>query len=263
MLNMLKYQLYRFSRSMSTYIAPVIMAVFSVVIVVMNATTPGAQSGDMALSNFMTLTDFAAFNFITMGFTMIYSAWAVIYAYGEFQQGYIRSIASSVKNKCAFFFSHMAVCAVMFVILAVVNSAVTMISARLLVDNVQFGDILFLLKFLAIQLYIHLILTALLLFIVYLARNIFIPLIVAFAIPMGLEGLPLTTIENLITKLMGSSGSELMEWLHHTSVYWNVYVLELDMHNGDPLHRYFIMGGIMLVLYSVLACLSITKKDIK
>lgn len=263
MFNMIKYQLYRFSRSISSYITPFCMIIFSIMIVGMNATMPGAQEGEEALSNYMSMTDFATFNFASMAFTMVYGAWVGIYGYGEFHQGYIRNIASSVKNKCSFFLSHMVVCVVMYIICAVVSSASCMICAKFMITNVKFGDFLFLAKFVLIQLYFHLALAAFILFVVYLARNAFIPIIVAFSFPMGLETLPLITIQNFIEKNLGEKAEEINSWLTHTSISNNVFCLEIDLYNGDSLHKYFIMGGVMLVLYSVIACLSITKKDIK
>lgn len=263
MLNMIKYQFYRSSRSISTYIALACLIIFSIMLVSMNATTPGAQEGENALSDYMSMTDFATFNFMSMAFTMVYGAWIAVYAYGEFQKGYIRNIASSVKNKCSFFLSHMAVCAVMYIICAVVSSASIMICAKLMITNIKLGDILFLAKFLLIQLYFHLALAAFILFVVYLARNAFIPVIVAFIFPMNLEVIPLMTIQNFIENNLGEKAEEINSWLDHTAITINIIWLEADMHNGDSLHKYFIMGGVMLVLYSVIACLSITKKDIK
>ncbi len=263
MLNMIKYELYRYSRNLSTYVTFTLLIIFNIMMVGMNASEPGAQTGEHALSTFMSITDFATFAFVSTGFTMIYGAWVGVYAYGEFGKGYIRNIASVSRSKIQFFVAHMAVCAVMFVIMAVISSVSAMTAAKLMIANVKFGDIIHLLQVLSMELYLHLPLAALILFVTYISRNAFVPVIVSFCLPMGLETLPLITVQNFFTKIMGEGAKEINHWLDHTSVCMNVMMIELDLYNGDSLHKYFIVSGIMLVLYSVFACLSITKKDIK
>ncbi len=263
MLNMLKYQFYRLSRSTSTYIGLALITIFDIMIVAMNASMPEAQSGEEAIADFMTAAQMASFSFAAMAVPLVYSAWVVIFAYGEFQQGYIRNIASSVKNKCGFFFSHLAVCAVMFMVYAIFSCVVTIICAKLMIANVQMGDFLMLAKNVLMQFFFHITFAALALLAVYFFRNIFIPLIITFSISFGIESIPLVIVQNLITNTMGERADEINLWLSHLSVSSNIYNIEFALMSGKGLEKFFIMGGFMLVLYSTLACLAITKKDIK
>lgn len=266
MLNMLKYQFYRLSRSISTYIGLALIVIFDVMIVGMNASLPGAQSGEDALSNFMTAAQMASFSFAAMAVPMVYSAWVVIYAYGEFQQGYIRNIAPSVKNKCSFFFSHLIVCAIMFVVYAIFSCAVTIICSKLMVPDIQTGDFLILAKTLLMYFLLHITYAALALLAVYFFRNIFIPLIVTFSVSMGIETIPIVIVQNLIDHTMGDKAEEINSWLNHLSISINLYSVEYCFISGnerEDIGKIIIMSGIVLILYSVLACLSITKKDIK
>ncbi len=266
MLNMLKYQFYRFSRSISTYIGLVLIVIFDIMIVGMNASLPGAQSGEDAIANFMTATQMASFSFAAMAVPLVYSAWVVIYAYGEFQQGYIRNIAPSVKNKCSFFFSHLIVCGFMFVVYAIFSCTITIICSKLMIPDIQMGDFLILAKTLLMYFLFHITYAALALLAVYFFRNIFIPLIITFSVSFGLEIVPLTIVQNLIEHTMGNKAEEINSWLNHLSIANNIYAVEYALISGNgikEIEKFVIMCGIMLVLYSVLACLSITKKDIK
>ncbi len=268
MLNMLKYQFYRLTHNISSYIGIALITIFDIMIVAMNASIPGTLSGEDSLANIMTAMQMASFSFASMAVPMVYSAWVVIYAYGEFQQGYIRNIAPSVKNKCSFFFAHLAVCAVMFVFYAVFSCSITIICSKLMVPGIQMGDFVMLLKNLLMQFFFHITYAALALLAVYFFRNIFIPLIVTFSVSMGIESLPLMIVQNLIENTLGDKGDELNSWLTHLSISNNIYFVEYSFISGNGsenggLEKYIIMGGIMLVLYSTLACLAITKKDIK
>lgn len=262
MLNMLKYQFYRLSRSISTYISVALLIIFNIMIVAMNASTPGAQEGDEALSTFMDAVDFASFGYVSIAMPMVFSAWAVIFAYGEFHQGYIRNIASSVKSKCSFFFSHIIVCAFVFLVMSLFGGATAVISAKFMVANIEWGDFGHLLQVVLMELFVHLIFSALALLAVYFFRNIFIPLIVTFGVSLGLETIPLLFVQNIIDGIGVKGSDTINQWLNHTSVYMNITMVEFALHKHE-LHRFFIVGGLMLVLYSVLACLAITKKDIK
>ncbi len=263
MLNMLKYQFYRLSRSTSTYIGLVLIIIFDIMIVGMNASLPGAQLGEEAIAKFMTAAQMASFTFAAMAVPLVYSAWVVIYAYGEFQQGYIRNIAPSVKNKCCFFFSHMIVCSVMFMIYAVFSCAVTIICSKLMIPDVQMGDFLMLAKNLVMQFFFHITFAAMALLAVYFFRNIFVPLIITFSISFGIESIPLMIVQNLTDLTMGEKAAEINSWLSCLSISSNIYNVEYALITGKELEKIVIMCGFLLVLYSVLACLAITKKDIK
>lgn len=263
MLNMLKYQFYRLTHNLSTYIALFLIALFDIMIVEMNAAIPGSLSGEEAIANFMTATQMASFSFVSMAVPIVYSTWAVIFAYGEFQQGYIRNIASSTNNKISFFFGHMTVCAVMFIAFAIVSCISTIISSKLMIPDIETGDFVVLFKILSMQLYFHLAYAALALLGVYFFRNIFIPLVMTFAVSMGIEPLPLIIVQNLIEKTLGEKGAVLNSWLNSLSITNNIFNVELSFYSGKGLEKHIIMGGVILLIYSTLACLAITKKDIK
>jgi len=263
MLNMLKYQFYRLLHNISTYIGLALIILFDIMIVGMNASLPGAQSGEEALANLLTATQMASFTFVAMSMPMVYSAWVVIYAYGEFQQGYIRNIAPSVKNKCSFFFSHLIVCAVMFVVYAIFSCAITIICSKLMIPNIQTGDFLMLGKNLVMQFFFHITFAALALLAVYFFRNIFLPLIVTFSVTFGIESLFIVIIQNLVNYIMGEKAAEINSWLNHLSILNNIFSVELALAADKGLEKFIVMCGILLVLYSTLACFAITKKDIK
>ncbi len=263
MFNMIKYQFYRFFRSISTYITMFIVVLFNIMVVCMNAALPDAQSGEHALSSFMTSVDFAIFSFENFGISIVFSIWVVIFVYGEFHQGFMRSIVPVASGRIAFYFSHLIVSVIMFIMCSVVGSIASIVTAELTVTNISFGDITKLFPVIGAMIFVNICFSTIGMFAVYIARNAFIPLAVVFAIISGVDAVVIVWIQNTFGNPDAAWNEAFTEWTYDLCYFANISTLPLIIENNDSIMPNLIMSGAIFAVFSVLACLALVKKDIK
>lgn len=263
MFNMIKYQLYRFFHSISTYITLCLVVIFNIMVVCMNATLPDAQMGEHALSNFMTSVDFAIFSFENFGTSIVFSVWVVIFVYGEFHQGFMRSIVPVSSGRTAFYFSHLIVSAVMFIMCSIVGSIASITTAELTITNISFGDISKLFPVIGAMLFVNICFSAIGMFAVYIARNAFVPLAVVFAIISGVDAVIIVWIQNTFGNPDAAWNEAFTEWTYDLCYFANISTLPLLIENNNSIMPNLVMSGAVFTVFSVLACFALVKKDIK
>lgn len=184
--------------------------------------------------------------------------YAVIFGYAERRNGYIKNLVGEKHFKAKLLLSKMSVVAVFTaVVFLVLYLAMMLFAPLIMMNSISYsisGDM-----FLAIiaQYAVHLALGAFTLLLTIIFEGTTLPIVIGTLLSMGIFGLLYNLINSLILKLFDKV----------VSVANYLPSGQLRLMNGGAadgdISRGFIVAGVFIVLYLILACFIAEKKDVK
>ncbi len=254
MMNLIRYQLYRLFRSYSTYFTMLAIMGLNVMLVSMNAAFA------YEFPEHGTVSYFNTFIFDTGAFLMLFGLWSVVFTTGEISNGFIKQIVPLVNNKVKIFLSNLVVCGIMYLLTCVVTFIGTTIASFIFVDGIKLGSMVDYGVVVFTEFFLHLAVASIGMTITYLIKNFFASIAAVFAVVSGMTSIIFPGLEYILKQITGDKDLCICSWcisLSSTQVSYSVVDYKL------PLTEIIVLPIILFVLYSVIAGITIIKRDVK